>query len=232
MDTLKKIRGSLLVDNTEIAIFNYIKETPIPVGQKLPNEFELAEMFGVGRSTIREAVKALSSKNVVSIRQGSGTYVKSHTASYFDPLGLSKTKDKLQLAHDLISVRIMLEPEIAGLAAENATPEEIEQIEMYCNEVERLIKEGNEYQDSDIMFHSAIAKASRNIVVKELIPIIDTAILIFVNVTHRKLIDETIRTHRLILDAIKHRDSLGAKHAMLMHLMYNWDSIEENRRKV
>ena len=54
---------------------NFILEEPLEVGQKIPNEFELAEKFGVGRSTIREAVKGLVSKGILEVRRGSGTYV-------------------------------------------------------------------------------------------------------------------------------------------------------------
>lgn len=53
----------------------YILNEPVAIGEKLPNEFELAEKFGVGRSTIREAVKSLVSKGVLEVRRGSGTYV-------------------------------------------------------------------------------------------------------------------------------------------------------------
>ena len=54
---------------------DYILQEPVNVGDKIPNEFELAEMFGVGRSTIRETVKSLVSKGVLEVRRGDGTYV-------------------------------------------------------------------------------------------------------------------------------------------------------------
>ena len=73
----------------------------------------------------------------------------------------------------------------------------------------------------DIKFHTCIARCSRNRVVEQLIPIIQTAVVTFVNLTHRKLMEETIETHRAVLNAILKGDSVGAKCAMIMHLTYN-----------
>lgn len=80
-----------------------------------PNEFELAKKFGVGRSTIREAVKGLVSKGILEVRRGAGTYVISTSSLDEDPLGLSRLQDKYKLALELFDVRLMLEPEVVGL---------------------------------------------------------------------------------------------------------------------
>ena len=69
---------------------NYILNEPVEIGEKIPNEFELAEKFGVGRSTIREAVKALVSKGILEVRRGAGTYVTGTSTREDDPLGLAK----------------------------------------------------------------------------------------------------------------------------------------------
>lgn len=107
------------------------------MGQKLPNEFELGELFGVGRSTIREAVKLLSSKGILEVRRGSGTYVISTVPIESDPLGLRAVTDKSALALDLVNVRLMLEPGIAELAATQATEEDIIELRRLCDEVEK-----------------------------------------------------------------------------------------------
>ncbi len=59
----------------EEELLNYILNEPVQIGEKIPNEFDLAEKFGVGRSTVREAVKALVSKGILEARRGAGTYV-------------------------------------------------------------------------------------------------------------------------------------------------------------
>ena len=221
MYQFEKMNKKLLGSRVEEELMNYILEEPIEIGQKIPNEFELAEMFGVGRSTIREAVKSLVSKGVLEVRRGSGTFVISTNSLENDPLGLSKLHDKYKLALELFEVRLMLEPEIAAMAAEYATEEDRQQLEQLCNDVERVYRNGKNHISKDIEFHTCIARCSKNRVVENLIPIINTAVMTFANLTHRTLMQETLDTHRAITDAILNRDSIGARCAMVMHLTYN-----------
>ena len=98
------IKRKLLAEQAEEQIYRYIIDTPFEIGSKLPNEFELAERFGVGRSTIREAVKLLASKGVLEVRRGSGTYVMNQTPANLDPLGLQGLGDRMSLALSLIHI--------------------------------------------------------------------------------------------------------------------------------
>lgn len=221
MYQFEKVNKKLLGSQVEDELMSFILEEPLEVGQKIPNEFELAEKFGVGRSTIREAVKSLVSKGVLEVRRGSGTYVISTSSLEDDPLGLSRFQDKYKLALELFEVRLMLEPEIASLAAEYASEEECGLLKSLCDEVESLYREGKNHIKKDIEFHTCIARCSKNRVVETLIPVINTAVMTFANLTHRTLMEETIQTHRAITDAILSRDSVGAKCAMVMHLTYN-----------
>ncbi len=227
MSDFSHLKSKLLAEQVEDQIYHYILDTPIEPGAKLPNEFALGERFGVGRSTIREAVKLLSSKGVVEVRRGSGTYVVTTTKGLSDPLGLRSIKDKNRLALDLVNVRLLLEPGIAEMAAQNATDEDIERLRRLCERVELKIHEGERYIEDDIALHTAIAQSSKNMVVEQLIPIIDTAVMMFVNVTHKKLVDETIMTHRMIVEAIANHDPIGANSAMVMHLNFNRTYIKK-----
>lgn len=217
----EKMERKLLGTQVEEELMNYILQEPVNIGEKLPNEFELAEKFGVGRSTIREAVKGLASQGILEVRRGSGTYVISTASPVNDPLGLSKLQDKYKLALELFEVRLMLEPEIASKAAEYADEKDIEQIRQICDETEQLYLQNKNHIQKDIEFHTYIAKCSRNRVVETLIPIINSAVMTFANLTHLKLKEETIRTHRAITMAIEDKDPVGAKCAMMMHLTYN-----------
>ncbi len=211
-----------VVDN----ILSYIADNDIKIGTKLPNEFELAEMFGVGRSTIREAIKVLASKQVLEVRRGAGTYVIGNKAiDDSNPLGLNLSEDRYKLALDLFDVRLMLEPEIAVLAARMATAKEMEELMSYCESVEYMIRNGIDHTEEDIKFHTCIARCSKNQVVEHLIPIINSSVAVFANITHLQLKEETIRTHRAIADAIIQRDVIGARCAMMMHLTYNRELI-------
>ena len=167
MSEFSHLKNKLLAEQVEDEIYHYILDTPLEPGTKLPNEFELGEKFGVGRSTVREAVKLLSSKGIVEVRRGSGTYVVT------------------------------------------------------------TAKGGDLYIEDDIAFHTCIAESSKNMVVEQLIPIIDTAVMMFVNVTHKKLTEETILTHRMITEAIARHDPIGARSAMVMHLNFNRNCIRK-----
>ena len=85
MSEFSHLRNKLLAEQVEDQIYHYILDTPIEPGAKLPNEFALAEKFRVGRSTIREAVKLLSSKGIVEVRQGSGTYISERAGELAEP---------------------------------------------------------------------------------------------------------------------------------------------------
>ena len=236
MSEFSHLKSKLLAEQVEDQIYHYILDTPFAPGAKLPNEFELGERFGVGRSTVREAVKLLSSKGIVEVRRGSGTYVVTTTKGLSDPLGLRSVRDKNALALDLVNVRLLLEPGIAEMAARNATEEDIQRLRRLCERVEQKIHDGDRYIEDDIAFHTCIAESSKNLVVGQLVPIIDTAVMMFVNVTHKKLIDETIMTHRMIVEAIANHDPIGARSAMVMHLNFNRTYIkkvydEENSEK-
>ncbi len=216
-----------LPEQTAEKLINYIIEYDLQVGDKIPNEFELGEILNVGRSTIREAVRILVSRNILTIRRGAGTYVADNTGVSDDPLGLAFSKDKYKLAKDLLAVRIILEPEIAFIAANKATEKDIKVITKQCSKVEEMILNGENHMKEDVKFHEAIARCTGNDVIEKLIPIIDTSVAIFANITLRQLKNETIATHRAIADAIARHDASDAKYAMTMHMLYNKNKIDE-----
>ena len=114
-----------LAEQVADGIMNLIQETPYKAGDKLPTEKELCESTGAGRNTVREALKILASRNVLEIRQGAGTFVSEKQGIPDDPLGFSMVNDHVKLTKDLLQVRIMLEPQIAALAAQCAKEHEI-----------------------------------------------------------------------------------------------------------
>ena len=216
----------LLPEQVADNIVKIIVDGEFAKGDKLPNEFQLAEKLNVGRGTIREAMKILVSRNIVEIRRGTGTFVAEKPGLVEDPLGLTFIKDKGQLAYDLCELRLILEPEIAAMAAERATEEDIAKIQETCDAVEKNINEGISYSNEDVAFHECIAKCSKNLVVPNVIPVIQSAVELFILYTDAKLISQTINTHRAIVDAIAEGNPEKARQAMLEHLIYNKEFIE------
>lgn len=221
-----EIEEKNLAQKTAEAIITLILKEHLNPGDKLPNEKILSEQLHTGRSSIREAMKLLSSRNIVTIRQGSGTYITSSPGLTEDPLGFTFITDRKKLIHDLLEVRFLLEPSIAGMAAAHANETDIKKIVSLCNEVELLLNQKKDHTQKDIEFHTAIALSSKNMVVPRLIPVINSAIPLFIETTESQLFKETIETHREIAEAIANHDISCAKDAMYLHLTYNRRQIK------
>ena len=170
-------------------------------------------------------MKGLVSRGILEVRRGSGTYVINTNTYEEDPLGLSKTEDKYKMALDLFEMRLMIEPELAALACKNASREELQKLKMLCDATEQLYRGGHNHIGKDIEFHTWIARCSKNQVAETLIPAMNTADYTFASLTHRLLIEETLKTHRAVTEAMLKRDAVGARCAMMMHLTYNRQAI-------
>lgn len=209
----------------------YILEQKLKSGDKLPTETTLAREMNVARSTVREAIKRLESQNILSVRHGAGSFVADNPGLTADPLGFAFFEDKRKLAEDLLEIRTIIEPAIAEMAARHATAEDIAELDRLYDIMEKHIMNGEDYVEEDIQFHNAIARASGNQVVPTLTPIITTAVNLFTEGTHRKLLQETLETHRAVLEAIRRRDSVAARDSMLLHLSYNRNLFLNMKRK-
>lgn len=154
-----------LSDKVIIAIKKDIAAGRLKKNEKIPAEPVLMELYQVGRSTIREAVKTLAISGILKVQQGSGTFV------------ASKIKDetlaqRLRRAdfEEINSVRFLLEKEIIRLACKNRTVQDLEEIQLHLEHRKKAITTGQQKKsaDADIAFHISIAKASGNIVLSDL----------------------------------------------------------------
>ena len=209
----------------------FILEQKLKSGDKLPTETSLSKEMNVARSTVREAIKRLESQNIVTVRHGAGSFVADNPGRTEDPLGFAFFEDKLKLTKDLLEIRTIIEPAIAELAARHATEQDIEELDRLYALMEKHIMNGQDYKEEDVQFHIAIAKASGNQVVPTLTPIITTAVDMFTEGTHRRLLQETLEAHRAVLEAIRTRDSVAARDAMLLHLSHNRDLFRKIQRQ-
>ena len=206
-------------------IINFIRTDKLQPGEKLPNEFDLASQLQVGRGSVREAVKLLVARNVLTIRRGKGTFIANHVGEAEDPLGLSFCPDRLQLALDLLEVRMQLEPWVAANAAIHASEEDCRNLLKKCNAVEQDILNGIDHLKSDKAFHRAIANCTHNLVMPKLIPVIVSSVDLFGTLTKGTLTNETKIYHQKITEAILAKNPQKAEEAMLQHLLINRDAI-------
>jgi len=143
-----------------------IKSGEYRLDQKLPIESELMKQFGVGRSSIREAIRTLENSGIVRVQQGIGTFVASQNAMS-EPLA-----KRLQTAGsaELREVRDLLEIKIVEKAAMNRTDADIKSISAFLEKRNKAADHNNlqDWLDADINFHMAIADASKNVILTEL----------------------------------------------------------------
>ena len=227
-----------LVNITINKILNMIKEQKLKPNDKLPTVDELASAFSVGRSTIREALKVLSAQNIIVIKQGAGTFVSEKEGISRDPLGLEYISDDINVIFDMVTLRLIFEPEMASMAAQFATRKDIQDIKYYCEEVEQLIEQGEDYHKADAGFHIAIAKASGNGVIHKITQVIHSSIKKNIFMTDNILCKDTVIFYRRITNCIENGDINGARYAMINHLDAQRQFLIENykyqlnRRKI
>ncbi len=218
---MEGVRYRTLPEKTADALSDYLYQENYRVGQKLPNELELAESFAVSRGTLRRAVEILQERGILEVRRGSGTYISGRMGLSDDPLGLTLVSDKKRLVQDMLDVRLMIEPDLAMLAAERITPTEILALEEICARLDRAVEKGESYYQLDIEFHRYIAGCSRNLVIHSLYPAIVRTILLQESITDVRRGRETSGAHREICRAIAAHKGSEAAYAMRSHLMKN-----------
>jgi GntR family transcriptional repressor for pyruvate dehydrogenase complex len=195
-------------------------------GDRLPPERELAEMFGVSRPTLREALNVLSAAGLVESYQGGGTIVKSLVEMDDGSPLLSLIRQDAERALDVIEVRKEVEASTAYYAAQRALPEDIRTLERIVEGLRGNLDGYKPSEELDANFHLAIARATHNIVWLHLMETIFDAMREFqknvwraVYLTpadHHILFDH----HTRIFAAIRDRDADGARQAMLDHLRF------------
>lgn len=210
--------GRLLTERVADQIVRDIIGNQLKPGDKLPNEFDLAAKLGVGRSTIREAVKTLVSRSIVEIRRGSGTFVSHRSGVSEDPLGLAFLPDRTRVAADLLELRFMIEPRLASLAAGQATQEQMKEMAELCQQCEQLLQAGEDFSEVYTMLHAAIARASGNVVVPNLAILLCSPSFLGAIDPNDDQFRPFIETHQDLVRAICARDGNAAYDAMNAHL--------------
>jgi len=201
-------------------ILNVITELGMKPGDKLPTERELVTRFAVGRSSIREAIKILNAIGVVRIVPGAGMFVGNGNLSLLaKPLSLSFLMGGRGTV-ELIEARRLLEMELAGLAAERASAEEVAAMKEALSEIRSHQEEVERYTEADIRFHLAVARGAHNEVLFDLLETLQHIIRnwIFKNIQEFEGLPSSLHEHVPIFDAIRAHDSMGARAAMKEHL--------------
>ncbi|MBZ5719093.1 MAG: FadR family transcriptional regulator [Acidobacteriia bacterium] len=217
----KTIRTSRLYEQIVQQIEESIYKGALKPGDQLPAERELAQRFGVSRTAVREAVKALGEKGLVESFSGRGTFITDGTSQ-----AIQKSIDLMArisqpegLAH-LAEVRAILEPEIAALAAGRIEEQHLVTMREAYEVMERASHDPDAYIEADLDFHLSLAEAASNPIILSLIDSI-VGLLREQRMRIFKVEGGPQRGqfhHKEILDAVERRDSKAARKAMQDHL--------------
>ena len=227
---MPKVLSEMIADDILSMITVEKKYMP---GDKLPNENELSRELNVNRATLREAIKILTTNDILEIRRGIGTFVKENT-NIEDYAGVSAFKSQHVDIKDLYEMHMLIEPEAAYFATMRATEAEMNNILKYGEIVEKKIIDNTDRTLEEQEFHKAIAKATHNMYMNKLIPALLQVIYIAVKVTqsNEELRIETIRDHRLVMDFMSQRDAEGARTAMRLHMLHAIRLMENNVKNI
>jgi GntR family transcriptional repressor for pyruvate dehydrogenase complex len=189
-------------------------------GSRLPAERELCEMFGVGRSTLREAVRTLSFIGAVQVRQGSGTFVaESPGAAGEKLLSIGLTLERCSVS-EIIEVRRMLEVQAVRLAADRRDETDLRAMQDVMDRMAASTADPGRASTLDLEFHILLSRASHNHVLCHLITGLRPLLELWMDraVNRREVIEAIVREHMQVLQAVIDRDPGRAEACMYLHL--------------
>ena len=190
-------------------------------GDKLPNEPELSKKMQVSRTTLREALRILSTRGLVEVKRGIGTFV-THSRSIHADYDVLRIQDTNVNTKDLYEMRLMFEPQAAYYACLRASDEELETIFRYGELNERMIRHQDpQWDETEQKFHNSIASATHNPFITSLLPIFNRAIHhgILLAAQSPQVAEMTLHDHRVLMQYLRDRNPEGAKTAMYLHII-------------
>jgi len=196
----------------------------IPPGALLPTETELAEQFGVSRITVREAIRVLVTKGLVTVKQGSGMRVQ--PAEHWDQLDPVVLFERVRqqrnekLLDDLLEARRLIEGEVAALVAQRRTAQDIEVLRALVEAMRRALTDPETYTRLDVEFHDRLFVAAQNHILFEMVRPMRDLLRLGRLITNRRAgrMEESQRGHEAIVAAVIAGDSPAALTAMRAHI--------------
>jgi len=183
-------------------------------------------MFGVSRSSLRQALKVLEIMGVIRQQVSRGTYLEETASAILsEPLDFLILLDGLS-HHELFETRMILEPEMAARAAERATTEDIEAIREALARMKQAASNQAEFIEADVSFHKAVAQAAGNRVTQRLLQSLHRAMLTSIARTSGLTkLENSLSFHRPIYAAIRRRSPVEARKSMVEHFVYGRDIL-------
>ena len=224
-------REATLAERVEQELERLIVESRLGAGDRLPSERELASQFGVSRTVVREAVRALAARKLVDVSVGRGTVVRAPSAeSAGESMKLLLLMQAGGAGVDKVSeVRHIVETEIAALAASRRTDEDLGDLAAILEETRLHLDDPEVYIKSDVAFHAALARATKNelfvIVLDSLVEVMIEVRLLTLRVPG--ITSLALSHHERILEAVVSGDPGAARAAMDAHMDQATDILRQ-----
>jgi GntR family transcriptional regulator, transcriptional repressor for pyruvate dehydrogenase complex len=221
---LEPVKRSRVAEDIVTQILQLMGDGNLTAGARLPAERELARRLGVSRPSVREALRQLELMSVLEARQGSGYYVRAVTDDdLVQPLALL-LRGREHLLQDVLETRRVIEPHIARLAAQKASPAELAELHALVERQQVKLGNGELAIEEDTSFHHTLARASGN---RVLLLLVESCMDLLresrrQNLQSPQRAQRSVQGHEELLKAIEESDSEGAFQAMQHHL----DGIE------
>ena len=202
-------------------------------GDRLPPERELVEHFQASRISIREALKSLETSGLLSIKPGSGVFVAEVNSKPMSESLASILRIKKISMNELTEARMILEPNIARLACERITPEDLQKLEENIAGALTIVKSNVSARVKNIEFHSLLAESTRNSVltltVKTLLDVLKEMSSEIVDDSPKnvEIASHTLRHHKKILEALKEKDAEKVFELMRKHILKIQGSLKK-----
>jgi GntR family transcriptional repressor for pyruvate dehydrogenase complex len=217
---LKPLNKKKLYEEIALQIENLIENGELKVGNRLPAERELADIFNVSRNPVREAIRVLEEKQLLQSRPGDGTYViLKEKNSLIAGLASTIQSEKIKL-HEIFEFRRTIEPQICSLAAENATQEDIDTLREILKSQKNQIENGKSGIEDDKKFHISLARVGKNSILLKSIyilnDILDESRSEYLQSAERRRV--SLESHEAILLAVERKKPKLAWELMFNHL--------------
>jgi GntR family transcriptional repressor for pyruvate dehydrogenase complex len=189
-------------------------------GDRIPAERELCQQLGIARTSLREALKAMELVGMVDSRVGDGTFVCPRSEFLARPLLWAFTGNDNTEFEEIMEARILIEENLAGLAAQRGTEEEIAAIHEAVQMLQEDIARGEPILDADMAFHLAIARASHNNVLAKSVQLLRNLMRqwLYYKVLMPEAAPRVLKRHLAIARAISQHKPLAARREMRLHL--------------
>jgi GntR family transcriptional repressor for pyruvate dehydrogenase complex len=217
LTNMSKHRYQQIVDQIQ----GLIQTGEMQPGDRLPSERKLAQTFKVSRNSVREAIRALAEKGVLVSRLGDGTYLAPNDTTLLTETFAKAIGQQKKHIQEIFELRRIIEPQIAGLAAERHTPEQLQELKAVLLDQSRAASGNKDDSEFDREFHRILARSTGN---SALFQVMETITRLLDDTRSRYLRDpvrtnHSVQGHISIIEAMEAHDGQAAEKAMARHII-------------